>query len=190
MRLLRLSLYARYGCLIGLLGLFFGCAQTPGGAMTDSRLQATVTANGDTLQTPAEQYAGEVLAYMIQVTLGKAGNPKLREEWRSRGLNLPLDFSAISNLMQGPEKDPRRVMVLDNNILGLSQVLYHYDKSLNLFKERGGQESVFPMHPTSCPPAVAAAKDGSRRKSEHASADGQKGTASGSSCHSIRDRAG
>jgi len=34
--------------------------------------------------------------------------------------------------------------VLDNNILGLSQVLYHYDKSLNLFQGEGEQDSVFP----------------------------------------------
>ena len=47
-------------------------------------------------------------------------------------------------MMQGPEKDPRRVMVLDNNILGLSQVLYHYDERLNLFKGGGIHRSVYP----------------------------------------------
>ena len=144
MILFRLFRFALYGCFYGLLGLLIGCAQTPDGARTDSRLHSSVIVNGGVLPTPAEQYAGEVLAYMMRVTLGKAGNPKLREEWGDRGLNLPLDFGAIADMMQGPEKDPRRVMVLDNNILGLSRVLYHYDKRLNLFKVRGGQESVFP----------------------------------------------
>jgi hypothetical protein len=124
------------------MGLFYGCAQTPGGA--DSRLQPAVMINGVFSQTPAEQYAGEVLAYLVQVTLGKAGNLKLRGEWGNRGLTLPLNYEAISEMMQGPEKDPRRVMVLDNNIMGLSQVLYHYDERLNLFKGEGNHRSLFP----------------------------------------------
>ena len=53
-------------------------------------------------------------------------------------------MSAISDLMQGPEKDPRRVMVLDNNILGLSQVLYHYDKRSEPVQGQGVPESIFP----------------------------------------------
>jgi len=85
-----------------------------------------------------------VLAYMVPVTLGKTGNLKLREEWGDRGLHLPLEYEAISDMMRGPERDPRRVMVLDNNILGLSQVLYHYDERLNLFKGQYRQKSVFP----------------------------------------------
>ena len=132
------------GCFWGCLLLFCGCAGTRDGAMTGTRPQATVMANGYALQTPAEQYAGEVLAYMIPVTLGKTGDPKLRQEWAGRGLDFPLDYDAITGVMLGPEKDPRRVMVLDNNILGLSQVLYHYDKNLNLFKGRNSQESVYP----------------------------------------------
>jgi hypothetical protein len=144
MILFRLSKYVMYCCFCGWIGLVCGCAQIPDRAVTDSRLQATLLTNGVGLQTPAEEYAGEVLAYMMQVTLGKAGNPKLRGEWSDRGLNLPLDYGVISDMMQGPEKDPRRVMVLDNSILGLSQVLYHYDEKLNLFKGEGIHNSLFP----------------------------------------------
>ena len=142
MELFRLSKHVLCCCFCGWVGLFCGCAQTPDGA--GSRLQPAVIINGVILQTPAEQYAGEVLAYMVPVTLGKAGNPKLRGEWGERGLALPLNYDAISEMMQGPEKDPRRVMVLDNNILGLSQVLYHYDERLNLLKGEGIHRSVFP----------------------------------------------
>jgi len=144
MVLIRLLKFVLHSCFYGLLGMLIGCAQTPDGTMIDSRLQLPVIVNGNVLPTPAEQYAGEVLAYLMQVTLGKAGNPKLRDKWGDRGLNLPLNFGAIADMMQGPEKDPRRVMVLDNNILGLSQVLYHYDMRLNLFKAWGSQKSVFP----------------------------------------------
>ena len=144
MILFRLSKYVMCCCFCGWIGLFCGCAQTPDGAEADSRLQPTVIKSGIGLQTPAEEYAGEVLAYMVQVTLGKAGNPKLREDWGDRGLNLPLDYGAISDMMRGPEKDPRRVMVLDNSILGLSQVLYHYDEKLNLFKGEGIHNSLYP----------------------------------------------
>ena len=132
------------GCFCGWLVLFCGCAQTRDGIKTGAGTQAAVSEKGSALQTPAEQYAGEVLAYMMPVTLGKTGEPKLRQEWGDRGLDFPLDYGAISAMMLGPEKDPRRVMVLDNNILGLSQVLYHYDKNLNLFKGRNSQESVYP----------------------------------------------
>ncbi|MDX2454621.1 hypothetical protein, partial [Desulfosarcina sp.] len=36
------------------------------------------------------------------------------------------------------------MMVLDTNILGLSQVLYHYDRRLNLFKGTREQDSLYP----------------------------------------------
>lgn len=139
-----LKRFILYCCICGWAGLFYGCAQTPDGASSDSRLQPTVIANGVFLQTPAEEYAGEVLAYLVPLTLGKTGNPKFRGEWGDRGLKLPLDYGVISEMMQGPERDPRRVMVLDNNILGLSQVLYHYDERLNLFKGEGIHRSIFP----------------------------------------------
>jgi len=124
--------------------MFYGCARTLDDGGADRRLPSTVIAKGLYPQTPAEQYAGEVLAYMVPITLGKTGTPKLREEWGHRGLDLPLDYALISDKMQGPEKTPRLVMVLDNNILGLSKVLYHYDERLNLFKGSYVQKSIFP----------------------------------------------
>lgn len=143
MTLLRLSKFVLcFFC--GLLGLFYGCVRTLDVGGTDNRSQSAVNTKGAGLQTPAEQYAGEVLAYMVPITLGRTGDPKLREEWGDRGLNLPLDYEAISSMMQGPERDPRLVMVLDNNILGLSKVLYHYDQRLNLFKDSYIQKSIFP----------------------------------------------
>ena len=135
--------YFLYACLVIVLVLNYSCARAPVTVEPEKQVQPVPPTHAAT-PAPAAQYAAEVLSYMMQVTLGKAGNPKLRAEWRQRGLNLPLDFQAISDLMLGPNKRPSRVMVLDNNILGLSQVLYHYDQGLNLFKGRNGQNSLFP----------------------------------------------
>ncbi len=136
-------------CLMIACGLIYGCAPT---SLTTDTDQAAPTLQLTDAGTPsaAMQYAAEVLAYMMQVTLGKAGNPRLRAEWSNRGLDLPLDFKIISELMIGPEKEPSRVMVLDNNLLGLSQVLYHYDQRLNLFKGRRSQNSLFPSKELIC----------------------------------------
>ena len=136
-------------CLAIFVGLIYGCAPTS--VTTESDPPAPVgkmTESGE--PSAAKQYAAEVLSYMIQVTLGKAGNPGLRGEWATRGLELPLDFKTISDLMLGPNKEPSRVMVLDNNILGLSQVLYHYDQRLNLFKGQRSQNSLFPSKELIC----------------------------------------
>jgi len=130
-------------CTIISLGLVIGCAPTSVKPEPDHLAPAEKIAEPG-VPSSAMQYAAEVLAYMMQVTVGKAGNPKLRDVWRKRGLDLPLDFNIISNLMSGPGKKPSRVMVLDNNILGLSQVLYHYDQRLNLFKGQRRQDSLFP----------------------------------------------
>ncbi len=131
------------------LGLFAGCAPTSVTTESDQPASPLKTAESET-PSSSMQYAAEVLAYMMQVTLGKAGNPKLRDEWRNRGLDLPLDFNIISKLMIGVDKEPSRVMVLDNNILGLSQVLYHYDQRLNLFKGQRSQNSLFPSTELIC----------------------------------------
>jgi len=143
MTMKRHGTYILYACLVILLGLNYSCARAPVGVEPEKPVQP-VSPTHAAIPAPASQYAAEVLSYMMQVTLGKAGNPKLRAEWSQRGLNLPLDFETISDLMLGPNKQPSRVMVLDNNILGLSQVLYHYDQGLNLFKGRNGQKSLFP----------------------------------------------
>ena len=95
-------------------------------------------------QSAAQQYAGEILAYMMQVVLGKAGDPKVRELWYQRAVDVKLDFELVSKIMTDPDMDMKRVLVLDNNILGLSKVLYYYNKRLNLFKGEFNQESLFP----------------------------------------------
>lgn len=137
-----------YGILTILIASWFGmvagCAQAPVATDTAPKMEPAADNQGEVPLTPAENYAAEILSYLIEVTLGKSGNPTLREEWGQRGLSLPLDFKAITDMMQGSEKSPGRVMVLDNNILGLSQVLYHYDKKLNLFKGKSNQTSLFP----------------------------------------------
>ena len=136
-------------CLIIGVYLFNGCAPTSVTSEPDQMAPATKKVEAG-MPSSAMQYAAEVLAYMMRVTLGKAGNPKLRGEWSNRGLDLPLDFKVISNLMIGPDKEPSRVMVLDNNILALSQVLYHYDQRLNLFKGQRSQNSLFPSRELIC----------------------------------------
>ncbi len=130
-------------CLLIGLSLFHGCTQAPVMRPTDSQIQIGALSEPN-MPTAARQYAGEVLAYMMRVTFGKAGAPNLRGTWSSRGVDLPMDFRSISDLIKGADKQPSRVMVLDNNILGLSQVLYHYDPRLNLLKGQNDQVSLFP----------------------------------------------
>lgn len=94
--------------------------------------------------TPSEQVAGEILAYLMEVVLGKAGPVAKRNEWAVRGVDLPLDFDMVTKRMFGPVPLRAELMVLDTNILGLSEVLYHYDKRLNLFKGTREQDSLYP----------------------------------------------
>jgi hypothetical protein len=94
--------------------------------------------------TASEQIAGEIMAYLMEVVLGRAGNPQTREAWATRGSDLPLDFTLVKNRMFGPVPLRAELMVLDTNILGLSQVLYHYDPRLNLFKGTGEHDSLYP----------------------------------------------
>jgi hypothetical protein len=46
--------------------------------------------------------------------------------------------------MFGPVPLRAELMVLDTNILGLSRVLYHYDRRLNLFKGTRDHDSLYP----------------------------------------------
>jgi hypothetical protein len=91
-----------------------------------------------------EQIAGEIMAYLIEVVLGRAGAPEKRQEWSTRGLEVPLDFDLVNRRMFGPVPLRAELMVLDTNILGLSRVLYHYDRRLNLFKGRRDHDSLYP----------------------------------------------
>ncbi len=94
--------------------------------------------------TDAEQIAGDTMAYLMEVVLGRAGNPAERSAWATRGLDLPLNFDLVSKRMYGPVPLRAELMVLDTNILGLSEVLYHYDRRLNLFKGKRGNDSLYP----------------------------------------------
>lgn len=57
---------------------------------------------------------------------------------------MDLDFKTISAIMTDPQEDKQQLLVLDNNILGLSKVLYYYNDRLNQFKGKYNVESLFP----------------------------------------------
>lgn len=92
----------------------------------------------------AEQVAGEIMAYLMEVVLGRAGALEKREAWSTRGRDLPLDFDMVAGRMFGPVPLRAELMVLDTNILGLSEVLYHYDRRMNLFKGTREHNSLYP----------------------------------------------
>ena len=126
-------------CLLTAL-LAAGCAGVPAPAGPG---RAASAFTGEEL-TPSQQYAGEVLAYLMRVVLGFAGPDDLRAQWASRGLDVPLDFKRISSIMLEPKNNRAQVVVFDTRILGISEVLYHYDPGLNLFKGTEGRQSLFP----------------------------------------------
>ena len=94
--------------------------------------------------TPAQQYSGELLAYLMEVVLGRAGQPESRPPWRVRAIDEPLDFDRLVKNMTDGEKSQLDFMVLDPNILDLSQVLYYYDERLSLYKGDYGVTSIYP----------------------------------------------
>ena len=94
--------------------------------------------------TPAQQYSGELLAYLLKVVLGRAGQLKSREDWRVRAIGEALDFDHIVKVMTDPEKNQLDFVVLDPDILDLSQTLFHYDENLSLYKGDYGVTSVYP----------------------------------------------
>ena len=94
--------------------------------------------------TPAQQYSGELLAYLLKVVLGRAGEPASRKDWQVRAIDEELDFDHMVRVMTNPEQNQLDFMVLDPNILDLSQVLYHYDETLSLYKGDYGVTSIYP----------------------------------------------
>ncbi len=90
------------------------------------------------------QYAGEVLAYMMRVVLGRAGDLDRHMDWRRQGLDVPLDLEAITAAMRHPERPKSDLMVMDASLVGLSEVLYDYNPRLNLFKGRFAFHSPYP----------------------------------------------
>ncbi|MCG6881946.1 MAG: hypothetical protein LJE96_22725 [Deltaproteobacteria bacterium] len=80
----------------------------------------------------------------MEVVLGRAGQPESRPPWRVRAIDEPLDFDGIVESMTDSEKNRLDFMVLDPNILDLSQVLYYYDERLSLYKGDYGVTSIYP----------------------------------------------
>lgn len=84
---------------------------------------------------PARRYAGEILAYLLEIALGRLGDPAQREAWQTRGLNVPLpDLAEVEEIMRDTARNELALMVLDSNLRFLTRVLYHYDPRLSLHK--------------------------------------------------------
>ena len=94
--------------------------------------------------TPAQNYAGEVLSYLLQVVVGHAGPEGKRQAWRTKGSGHTLVFQEISNKMSDPEYRKSDLIVMDADLLGLSDVLYQYEPLFNQFKGRYVFDSVYP----------------------------------------------
>jgi len=94
--------------------------------------------------TEGQTYASEVLAYLLRITLGIAGDPRYRDQWRQRGLDEPLDFKNVVETMSDPNRNSLELMVFDPTILDLTTVLYHYDKGLSLYEGDYNVTSIFP----------------------------------------------
>jgi hypothetical protein len=94
--------------------------------------------------TPAHDYAGEVLSYLLQVVVGRAGDPENRSAWRAAGLDMALDLQTISRNLSDPEYRKSNLFALDPDIVGLSEILYHYNPRLNQFKGRYVFDSLYP----------------------------------------------
>ncbi len=116
------------------------CMLVAAGCMTMPTPQTLPTQAGS---SRAHQYGEEVLAYMMQVVLGKAGDPDKRAKWNSRGVSQDLDLQRISNIMTNPGANKTTIMVNDPNILGLSKVLYHYAPEMSQFSGNYGT-SLYP----------------------------------------------
>jgi len=94
--------------------------------------------------TPSQEYAGELLSYLLKVVLGKAGNPATRKEWEQCGAHQGLDLAAIYRKMTDHKENISDVMVIDSNILDLSRVTYYYDHRLSLLKDPDSSSSIYP----------------------------------------------
>ncbi|MEJ2640698.1 MAG: hypothetical protein P8010_14085 [Desulfosarcinaceae bacterium] len=109
-----------------------------------SRFEGSAARQGLIPMSAEKRYAGEVLAYMMRVVLGQAGDLKRRDEWRHRGLGQPLDLGWIEAVMDHPERSKKDLIVMDAGLIGLSEVLYDYNPRLNLFKGRYTFHSPYP----------------------------------------------
>ncbi len=94
--------------------------------------------------TPAQDYAGEILAYFLQIVVGQIGPEEKRHAWRSTGANVALDFQSISQVMSRPASRKSDLMVFDFDLLALVEILTHYNPRFNLFKGQAIFNSVYP----------------------------------------------
>ena len=94
--------------------------------------------------TPAQEYAGEIMAYLLRVVLGQAGKPDGRREWATTARRSDLKLASFYEIMSSPERNIQEIMVLDSNILDISRILYHYDEKLNYSKGKPGLTSIYP----------------------------------------------
>jgi hypothetical protein len=96
------------------------------------------------LLTPAQEYAGEIMSYLLRVVLGQAGKPDGRREWATQGRRSDLRLQSVYEIMSSPDRNIQEIMVLDSNILDLSRILYHYDQKLSYSKGKPGITSIYP----------------------------------------------
>jgi len=130
--------------VISLLGLV-GCGIFAGSHKDGSAPAAHRTAESPAIElSPAQDYAGEILAYFLQVVVGHIGSEESRRTWRSTGNEAVLDFQVISKIMSKPGFSKRDLMALDFNLLGLVELLSHYNPQFNQFKGRFIFDSVYP----------------------------------------------
>jgi hypothetical protein len=114
------------------------------GGQTIQHQHSLNSASINAVLDPWQKHAAEVLAYLLKITLGIAGDPKYRHQWRTRGLDEPLNFRNVVKTMTETNRNALDLMVLDPNILDLTTVLYHYDKRLSLYEGNYGVTSIYP----------------------------------------------
>lgn len=94
--------------------------------------------------SPEQQYAGEILSYLLKVVLGQEGNPRIRPEWRTTGLDETLESEKFYRAVGDPEGDVYVLVVPDPNVLDISRVLYYYDPRLSSTKGQLGILGIYP----------------------------------------------
>mgnify|MGYP001818165155 CR=1 FL=1 len=126
----------RWAGILALSALLAGCALPLSNNSPETALNGELSLE--------DRYAGEVLAYMMRVVLGRAGPLARREAWQRQGLGQPLDLGRIAATMDDPQRPKSDLLVVDAALIGLSEVLYDYNPRLNLFKGRYAFHSPYP----------------------------------------------
>ncbi len=94
--------------------------------------------------SPEQEYAGEILSYLVKVVIGQEGNPRSREEWRRTGLDESLESERFYRAVGNPEEDVYVLVLPDPNVLDISLVLYNYDPRLSSTKGQFGIVGIYP----------------------------------------------